>query len=97
MTSSKDEKVDIKIKDLAFLIAELMRKDINLKIDSTRIRPYDVERLCCSNRKAEKLLGWKPEITLKEGLRMTIDWIKNKSIYFKDPFRGWPDTYNSRR
>lgn len=88
---------DIKIKDLAFLIAELMGKNIEIKTDVTRLRPYDVERLCCSNKKAEKLLGWKPEVSLKDGLRRTIDWIKKNGIHFKDPFKGWTGTYNLRR
>lgn len=87
---------DIKIKDLGILIAELMGKQIKIETDDTRFRPYDVEKLYCSNKKAEKLLGWKPEVSLEDGLRMTIDWIKKNEVYFKDPFKGWPSTYNFR-
>lgn len=85
---------DIKIRDLAFLIAELMRKQIDIKTDSARFRPYDVERLFCSNKKAERLLGWKPQVSLKDGLMMTIDWIKKYGVKFKDPFKGWTRTYH---
>ena len=88
---------DIKIKDLAFLISELMGERIGIETDPVRLRPYDVERLYCSNRKAEKLLGWKPEVSLEDGLRMTIDWIKENGVRFKDPFKGWTSTYNLRR
>lgn len=87
---------DIKIKDLAFLIAELMEKQIEIGVDLTRLRPYDVERLYCSNKKAEKLLGWKPDVSLENGLRKTIDWIKQKGVHFKDSFKGWTNAYNLR-
>ena len=88
--------VDIKIKDLAFLIAKLMGKEINIGTDHARLRPFDVERLYCSNRKAEKLLGWKPMVSIEDGLKLTIDWIKKEGLSFKDPFSGWTKTYNPR-
>jgi len=88
--------VDIKIRDLAFLIAELMGKEIKIETDHARLRPFDVERLCCSNKKAEELLGWKPIISLEDGLKVTIDWIKKEGLSFKDPFAGWTKTYNHR-
>jgi len=88
--------VDIKIRDLAFLIAELMGKAIKIEIDYSRFRPFDVERLCCSNKKAEELLGWKPIVSLEDGLKATIDWIKKEGLSFKDPFEGWTKTYNHR-
>ena len=38
-------------------------------------RPYDIERLICSNQKAKEILGWKPLYTLEEGLRIAIkEW-----------------------
>jgi dTDP-glucose 4,6-dehydratase len=88
--------VDIKIRDLAFLIAELMGKEIIIETDQARLRPFDVERLFCSNKKAEGLLGWKPIVSLEDGLKMTIDWIKKEGLSFKDPFGGWTKTYNPR-
>jgi len=88
---------DTKIKDLAFLIAELMGEKIGIETDPTRLRPYDVEQLYCSNRKAEKLLGWNPDVSLEDGLRTTIDWIKENGVHFNDPFKGWTSTYNLRR
>jgi len=87
---------DVKIKDLVFLIAELMGKEIKIETDATRLRPFDVERLYCSNKKAEELLGWKPIVSIEEGLKMTIEWIKKKGLSFKDPFGGWTKTYNPR-
>ena len=88
--------MDIKIRELAFLIAELMGKEIKIKTDQARLRPFDVERLYCSNKKAEELLGWKPTVSFEEGLKMTIDWIKKEGLSFKDSFGGWTKTYNPR-
>jgi len=85
--------VDIKIKDLAFLIAKLMEKEITVSTDAERYRPYDVQRLCCSNQKAEELLGWKPQVSIEDGLKRTIDWVKDNGIRFSDPFKGWPSSY----
>ena len=84
---------DIKIKDLASLIAKLMGKEVTISTDASRFRPYDVQRLCCSNRKAEKLLGWRPQVPIEEGLRKTIVWVEENGIHFSDPFKGWPNIY----
>jgi len=88
--------VEIKIRDLAYLIAELMSREILIETDNARLRPFDVERLCCSNKKAEELLDWEPIVSLEDGLKTTIDWIKNEGLSFKDPFGGWTKTYNPR-
>ena len=42
---------DIKIRELAYLIAEIMGKDIEIKSNSERYRPFDVNRLFSSNLK----------------------------------------------
>jgi dTDP-glucose 4,6-dehydratase len=81
---------DIKIGDLACLIARLMRKNIQLEQDESRFRPYDVERLLGDYTKAKGILGWEPKIPPEEGLRRTIEWIKSNPIEFKEPFKGWP-------
>jgi dTDP-glucose 4,6-dehydratase len=81
---------DIKIGDLACLIARLMSKNIQLEQDESRFRPYDVERLLGDYTKAKKLLGWEPKILPEEGLRRTIEWIKSNPVEFKEPFKGWP-------
>ena len=81
---------DIKIGDLAVLIAELIGKKVPIVQDQSRFRPYDVERLFCNNSKARELLGWKPQVSLVDGLRTTIEWIKANPLKFKEPFKGWP-------
>lgn len=74
---------EISVGDTVDLIAEITGKKLEVKTDKSRLRPEasEVERLCCDNQKALKLLGWKPKHTGKEGLKSglatTIEWFKN--------------------
>lgn len=81
---------DVKIGDLARLIASLMNKGVQIEQDKSRFRPHDVGRLICDNSKAKKILGWEPRVSLEDGLRKTIEWIRAYPIKFKEPFKGWP-------
>jgi len=75
------------IKDLVSLISEIMGKKISIEIDSSRFRPYDVDTLICDYERATKLLGWKPEITIREGLEKTIEWIKKEDVDIGLPYK----------
>ena len=68
---------EISIKDTLNLIKELMDSDVNFVVEKQRLRPKksEVSRLWCDNTKIEKLTGFKPQITVREGLQKTIDWI----------------------
>ena len=46
--------------------------EIVIKIDSRYYRPTEVEQLLGDSSKAEKLLGWKPKITLEEMINEMI-------------------------
>ena len=85
----------ISIRELAKIISEIMGKDIDIEIDSSRLRPHDVETLVCDYGKAYRLLGWKPEISIKNGLKHTIDWLQSHELNFTSPFKNWPSQYRS--
>ena len=74
------------IKDLVSLISEIMGKKVSIKVDPSRFRPYDVDTLICNYERATKLLGWKPEITVKEGLEKTIEWAKKEQFDIGIPY-----------
>ena len=74
------------IKELVSLISEIMGKEISLEVDPLRFRPYDVDTLICDYGRATKLLGWEPEITVKEGLEKTIEWIKKEGVNIGIPY-----------
>ena len=61
----------------------------NVISEKKRIRPdnSEVNRLLCCNKKAKKILGWKPKFYgkdgLKDGITIFYDWLKfNKDKYF---------------
>ena len=74
------------IKDLVSLISEIMDKKVSVEVDPSRFRPYDVDTLICNYERATKLLGWKPEITVKEGLEKTVEWAKKEKFDIGIPF-----------
>ena len=37
------------------------------------------QRSVCSSEKIGKALGWKPEVALKDGLRETVEWFKERT------------------
>lgn len=75
--------IDHSVEDMANAIAELMgHKKIEISIDKPRLRPLDVEVLQCNTSKLQKMIGWKPEVPLREGLKYTID-------HFKELGRKW--------
>jgi NAD dependent epimerase/dehydratase len=68
---------EISIGDLAALIERLAGRPLRIESDSQRLRPEasEVERLLADTSKAERLLNWKPEVSLEEGLVRTIEWL----------------------
>lgn len=87
----------VTIKDLVKMISELMSKNIQIKIDPSRFRPHDVDSLICDYGRANRLLGWKPEVSIKDGLKTTIKWMMNNKVEFKASFKGWASSYRKDR
>lgn len=60
-------------------IASLMGADITWQRDPQRIRPASSEvfRLCGDNSLITSLTDWRPQVSLEEGLKQTIDWFTN--------------------
>jgi len=63
---------DISINELALMICN----------DKSRIKhvphPHpqsEIRKLICDYSKAKKILGWKPKVSLKEGIRRTTQWL----------------------
>lgn len=57
-------------------IARLMGREVNYVTDPQRLRPgkSEVFRLCGDSTRLRELTGWRPEVSLEEGLQRTIDW-----------------------
>jgi len=71
-------------------ISRILGKKFEIVTDPARIRPEksEVGLLLADTRKAERLLGWKPEVPLEEGLRRTVEWIAAHRDRYK------PQLYN---
>ncbi len=41
-------------------------------------RPGDVGRHCADVKRADRLMGWRPTVSIDEGLRRYIDWVSNQ-------------------
>ena len=82
-----------KIKNIVKLVSSILEKKVTITSNKDRLRPFDVNKLVCDNRKAKTILDWEPKIAFDEGLKNTIDWIKENSVELRTPFRGWPKQY----
>lgn len=69
---------EISIGGLAKTIISIINPKAKIVSEDLRKRPEksEVERLICNNSLIHKLTGWKPEVSLKDGLIKTIDWFK---------------------
>jgi len=68
---------DWSVGELARIIGRLMgHDDIQVVVEDERLRPMDVNRLNCSYFKAMTLFGYRPQVSLEEGLRRTIEWYR---------------------
>lgn len=65
---------DVAIRDLAAKILDLMGNPIEPQLGALPHRPTEIWRMYCDNTKARELLGWKPTVSLEEGLNRTIEW-----------------------
>ncbi len=77
---------EISIGDLAERIRRMVGSDVTIRQSDERLRPAksEVERLLSSNAKMRSLTGWEPHVSLDEGLRRTMDWIRQHTELF-DP------------
>jgi dTDP-glucose 4,6-dehydratase len=78
---------EVSIGDLARKVLDIMElsRRIAVTAERRRVKGSEVERLCSDAGFARRLLGWKPVVSLDEGLRRTVAWIKrNKDLYRPD-------------
>jgi dTDP-glucose 4,6-dehydratase len=75
---------EFSIKETIQMISEVMNTPVEIEQDQERIRPKnsEVERLLACNKKAEKLLEWKPEYVGREGFKKAL---KETSEWFVKP------------
>jgi dTDP-glucose 4,6-dehydratase len=65
------------IKQLVDLISKLTDFKGEVFWNTIPARPLDIKELVGDYSKVERLLGWRPNFTLEEGLKLTVDFWKN--------------------
>lgn len=67
---------ETKLRDIAVLIKKITnsKSDINF---NRAYRKAEIMRLYGSNEKAQKLIGWSPKYSFREGITKTIEWYKH--------------------
>lgn len=74
----------ITIGELARKILSLMNADLPIKSSDERVRPEksEVFTLICDNSRAREAMGWRPQVSLDEGLAQVIEWVRaNPSLF----------------
>ena len=74
----------VTIGELAQMVFQQLGVQPEVVVDPRRLRPAasEVRRLISDNRKAGRLLGWQPAVSLAEGLDRTITWVReHASLY----------------
>jgi dTDP-glucose 4,6-dehydratase len=76
---------EVSIGDVAERILRMLGEDVPVVLDQERLRPRDseVERLVAGTAKAQRLLSWEPAISLDEGLKRTVEWLKGSLEAYK--------------
>jgi NAD dependent epimerase/dehydratase len=79
----------VSIRELVDLIQNLMGKRASVVVEEERVRPprSEVMRLVCDRSKAERLIGWKPVVSLEEGLGATAEFVSDHlHLYRSDQY-----------
>lgn len=64
----------IKIYDLAEMIGEIMETNVEITVDSTRVRPWEIWHLQSANTKLYSVIETRPKVSLKSALEKTVDY-----------------------
>ncbi len=66
--------IPISVGDILSEIEDIIGRKIEVQVDTSRFRNDETSIEFCKNEKLMDLTGWKPQVSLKEGLRRVIDW-----------------------
>lgn len=72
------------IGETARMLCEAVGRDVEIETDNARVRPErsEVNRLLADNRLISALTDWRSEVSFRDGLQHTADWIARNLQYF---------------
>lgn len=76
---------EISIGELAQELVRQINPNANIICDEQRLRPEksEVNRLLGCNEKIKKLTDWTPQFTFEQGLKVTIDFLRENMVKYK--------------
>lgn len=76
---------EIAIRDVVVKVAEITGRTLEVEADERRMRPQasEVSRLLSDSSKAERVAGWRAETSLEDGLRRTVEWIREHIDFYR--------------
>jgi NAD dependent epimerase/dehydratase len=82
---------EISIGELAALIGDIAGVELDVACEEERLRPAgsEVERLLADTSLARELTRWTPEVSLRDGLTLTLEWFRdpgNRAAYRHDRY-----------
>jgi len=74
----------VAIREVVKLVGKILDKRLRIRTESERLRPKggEVEKLIGSFDEAKRLCDWRPLVGFEEGLRKTVEWIKDNRSYY---------------
>ena len=77
--------LSLSVGEFASKIFELMGVEPAIVTDPNRLRPSrsEVGRLQSDNGKADRLIGWRPHVSVDEGLRQTIEFVREHPDFYR--------------
>ena len=72
------------IQEICNILKKLAGKKISVVTDKTKLRKNDVKNVVSDCSKIKKL-GWKPKISINEGLELTLNWYIAKKLEASKP------------
>jgi len=76
---------DVSVGDVVKLVGDLLDRELTVDLDPDRVRPAnsEVERLIADPTLAAELMGWRPEVDVREGLSRTLEWISSHADRYR--------------
>lgn len=74
---------EYRVRDVAKMIVKMANSRIKLKFNALPKRVGEADHFFCDNKKAKTILGWRPKVSLEEGLKKTIGWFRENMKFYK--------------
>jgi UDP-glucose 4-epimerase len=69
---------EVSMRDIALTVLDLLDNPIQAEFGALPERPTEIPRMFADATKARRLLGWEPQVNLREGLGRTIAWYRDE-------------------